>query len=1070
MLRYVWRDLVRNPRRTLASLVGVALGVGLFAGVLFFVDASGATMTRRAIAPLALDMQRVLTSPMGRRLSLEQRITGPSPLQPGQEAEVSLTVVNSAAEPANEVVVNDEPPPPLSYVHGTTTLAGETLPDQAGQSPVAQGLARSGLNIGTIPAGATVRLTYRARANQAVPDLASLPTRGRISSREDVVPLAANAAPPLTLAELQARTSRLPGVAAADGLYFVDLPSGVLAAGSTVDGAAGSTVEGPTRLFAFDQQYLAHYPSIRIVDGSFGPGTALLSAEAARAVGAGPGAIVTLALAGTASPLVLRVGGVADLSRATPLFSSRKSSKLEDFLYVPNSVVVDPATFEREVIPAFKRATAETGSRLKSLPVLELDVLVDRSRLRSDPGRALAQTEAIAGSVVAVAPDQDYLIDNISNTLAVARDDAAVGKRMFVFLGLPGLLLAAFLAGYAGSVLAATQRREQAILRIRGADRGHLLRMLGYRTLAFASIGSLLGVVLGFVAVMAIMGAADLLAAPVPDLLASALIAAVVGLAITAVALYLPGHRALSREIGEQRRELPAGTRPAWWRWRLDLALVAVAVAAGGVALGAGAFDAPPPSVFTGQAATLPSHLLLAPLVAWFGGTLVAVRLFEAMLVRLPVPASPTFGSLVGGTLRRSVRRRAWALASGIVGVGLVTAFGVNLAMFAGTYDAAKAADARFVVGSDLRVTPSVLSEQPHPASFAATLQVPGVTDVAPVVATLENAVLIGPYDQDRADLAAIDPASFGRAAALDDSMFPRGPGPGFQGGWGGSGFSAILDRSGFQGGSAARAMAALAADPEGVLVSTRAADALSIETGDEVRVLLARGTEQQTLVPFTVLDTFDHFPGFPRGVDIVADLATYTEATGLEQVDFFLARTEHRAPADLTRVASAIRAAIGEQDPVNIDTTATALNKDQSSLTALDIQGLVTLDSVFTILMSAACVAIFVFGLMLQRRREYVTLRALGVPARDVRRIVLGEAGLVSGCGVVAGVVVAAGMIHLFVHILRPLFVLDPGVVLWSGRGLLLVALPLVAAVLSAIGATALLRRLRPAELLRET
>ena len=66
-LGYVWRDLVRNPRRTLASLAGVVLGVGLFSAVLFFIDGSGATMTKRALAPLALDMQRVLTSPLGRR-------------------------------------------------------------------------------------------------------------------------------------------------------------------------------------------------------------------------------------------------------------------------------------------------------------------------------------------------------------------------------------------------------------------------------------------------------------------------------------------------------------------------------------------------------------------------------------------------------------------------------------------------------------------------------------------------------------------------------------------------------------------------------------------------------------------------------------------------------------------------------------------------------------------------------------------------------------------------------------------------------------------------------------------
>ena len=75
MLTYVWRDLVRNPRRTLASLFGIALGVGLFSGVLFFNDGSGATMTQRALAPLALDMQRVVSSPLGQHLRLEEQIT-----------------------------------------------------------------------------------------------------------------------------------------------------------------------------------------------------------------------------------------------------------------------------------------------------------------------------------------------------------------------------------------------------------------------------------------------------------------------------------------------------------------------------------------------------------------------------------------------------------------------------------------------------------------------------------------------------------------------------------------------------------------------------------------------------------------------------------------------------------------------------------------------------------------------------------------------------------------------------------------------------------------------------------
>ena len=122
MRSFVWRELVRNPRRTLASLAGIVLGVGLFSAVLFFVDGSGATMTQRAIAPLALDMQRVLSSPLGGDLRLTQRISarsGGHALRSGRQATVTLTVLNPSAVPANEVVLQDELPAALAYVRGT---------------------------------------------------------------------------------------------------------------------------------------------------------------------------------------------------------------------------------------------------------------------------------------------------------------------------------------------------------------------------------------------------------------------------------------------------------------------------------------------------------------------------------------------------------------------------------------------------------------------------------------------------------------------------------------------------------------------------------------------------------------------------------------------------------------------------------------------------------------------------------------------------------------------------------------------------------------------------------------
>ena len=102
MIGYALRDLLRNPRRTLVAMTGVALGVGLFSGVLFFVNGSGATMTERALAPLTLDIQRVITSEPT-DLRLNERITGADGLGVGDRATIEITATNGGAAAANDV-------------------------------------------------------------------------------------------------------------------------------------------------------------------------------------------------------------------------------------------------------------------------------------------------------------------------------------------------------------------------------------------------------------------------------------------------------------------------------------------------------------------------------------------------------------------------------------------------------------------------------------------------------------------------------------------------------------------------------------------------------------------------------------------------------------------------------------------------------------------------------------------------------------------------------------------------------------------------------------------------------
>jgi putative ABC transport system permease protein len=1034
VLRYARRDLLHNPRRTLASLAGVTLGVGLFSGVLFFIDGSGATMTERALAPLALDMQRVLSSPPAGGLRLSERIAAPAAHAAGEGATITLTVINDGAVPANEVVVNDVPPPPLTYVDGSTELDGAPVGDVEGQSPLSHGSAGFGLTIGRMAPHATVTISYRALVGQTAEEIGTLPVQGTVSSREQVVPIHANAGRALTLEELRAQVTAIPAVAAADMLAFVDLPPGSVS-------SRGSRILRPVRVFAFDRLYRAHYPSIRITAGTFGPGSALLSAEAARALHATLGTAIELDLPGRPAPLSMPIGGVVDLARAEPLFTSRKSAKLEDFLYVPDSLVVTPATFRDEIVPALAHAAASVGSVVKSFPVEELDVRVDRSVLATDPGSALGQTTRLAQAIERIGPSTDLLIDNISNALAVARDDAAVGKRMFLFLGVPGLLLAAFLTAYAGGILAAVQRREHAILRVRGAHRGHLRRIAVFEALMLAVGGSLLGIALGLGSAAAILGWTAISHAATGELIVSALVSAAAGAAVATLALSVPARRSVAREVSEERREMPVSQAPRWRRFGLDLALLAAAGVLEAMAIRGGALHPPPGSVYAGVAISLPSRLLLAPSLAWIGGTLLCVRLLQGAASRLPPDPPIRSASLTGGLLRRNIERRSGTLGVGVIGLGLVVAFGIGLASFGATYDGSKRADARFVVGADLRITPSIVAAHPLRADDASRLTVPGVAAVSPVVFDLENAVVIGPFDQARQNLAAIDPSSFRRVAPpplVDDLAAPG-------------------------------ILAALSGEPRGVLIDTETADDLSVETGDTVEIILGLGTERETRRSFRVVGSFGRFPGTPEGANLVVDLGRYQDVTAHRHIDFFLATADDDGPVGLAAATAALRSEAGADSPIHVESTESVLDKDRSSLTALNVSGLVRLGSSFTALMSVAVVAIFVFGLIVQRRREYVTLRALGLRVRELQFLVLAEAGIVAACGSAIGVLVGSGVALLTIQVLRGLFILSPAMTLPVVRALQLAALVTAATVVAGLAGAEILRRLEPTEILRE-
>lgn len=264
--------------------------------------------------------------------------------------------------------------------------------------------------------------------------------------------------------------------------------------------------------------------------------------------------------------------------------------------------------------------------------------------------------------------------------------------------------------------------------------------------------------------------------------------------------------------------------------------------------------------------------------------------------------------------------------------------------------------------------------------------------------------------------------------------------------------------------------MAALKADPAAVLIDWELARDFNIHTGDPVRVQLAAAGGREVTANLRAAGRFRHFPGFPHHVDLVGNLAYYQAITGLATVDFFLLRVADASDAGLARTADLLSSGPGKAIPLRIDSIANVSNRDQSTLAALNLRGLGSLDSLYTLLMSIAGVGMFVFGLLMQRRKEYLTLRALGIRMRQLQAIVVGESTLVAVGGLLVGSIAGTVMAYMFVQILRPIFVLPPERLTFP-LGLLgtLAALVIGGSVLSALGASALVRRLNPIELLRE-
>src|SRR5439155_13119556 len=298
-------------------------------------------------------------------------------------------------------------------------------------------------------------------------------------------------------------------------------------------------------------------------------------------------------------------------------------------------------------------------------------------------------------------PGQVLFVDNLSDALNTAAQDALYADALYIMLAVPGALVAlgvAYLAALGG---AERDRRDLALLRARGASRRHLVALAGFESAIVGVAAGLLGAGAAIASVsLLVKGGAQL--TPVRTAVAVAA-CVLVGIAGAAAARLGAVASSLRGSVLEGRRSARRTGRPLWQRLYVDCAALAVS----GLIywLTARTRFSAVVNPDSNPTLSLAVYMFFAPALLWLGATLLLVRLRGRALSMLAQRAAGARARSMPRLLLASAGRRGPAINRGLVVVGLLLAFGVSLGVFTATYDQQANVDAQLTLGADVVVS-----------------------------------------------------------------------------------------------------------------------------------------------------------------------------------------------------------------------------------------------------------------------------------------------------------------------------------------------------------------------------
>ena len=740
----------------------------------------------------------------------------------------------------------------------------------------------------------------------------------------------------------------------------------------------GASVQqtGAGKVVGLSDTYLSNFPlEQRNLVGA--PSGVRITQQAAANLHVQPGDTVSIQRVGL-PPVDVKIDGVVDMPYADSFFQAIGMPAHAAPQAPPDNVLILPETqwhsfFDPQA--ALRPDTVKTQYHARI-----------SHEFPADPQAAYIAVQRLANNLEARIAGSALVGNNLAARLDAVRADALYAKVLFLFLGLPGAILAILLVLFISASGEAHRRQEQDLLRIHGAPTARIIHLQSLEAWGIGAGGVLLGILFSFLVESLLI---PINAATSGLIAAWILFASLAGIVLALTAVIIPSLRTLKNSQQFVAKDEHAFIKPLWQRIYLDVIFLAISAIEFWRTASTGYSVVMAPEGIA--SVTVHYESFLGPLFLWIGGVLLAMRLSDIVIAkktsltaRMLRPSAGSLAPVVAASLSRDRK----FVTRGILLVALALSFAISTSIFNTTYNQQARVDAELTNGSDVTATALV----PFSANDPRLQKVATLTDVAGSQLMQHRFAYVG---KDLQDLYGIDPSNIQKATNISNAFFANH--------------------------DARATLAVLRTQKDGILISEETKNDFQLNTGDLINLRVQDATDHAYHeVPFHVVGVVREFPTAPKDSFFVANAEYIAAVTHNPTYELLLLR----AKGNPARLASEVSGILGSNS-VKISEIGAVQKTISSGITSVDLRGLTSLELTFAIILLASSIGLVLALGLSERRRNFAIMKMIGGDKKELNAFIHSETAAIFFGGLVGGSILGIGIAGMLVKVLTGIF--DP-------------------------------------------